>query len=636
MYLGYLALSLTDLWGYLPPMVQAVTYGLLFLFMIICITSGFLGKGSWPLNVSLRAVVLSGLLFSIAGILAGPDTARLLGIAVKPRAIFSYPEPEITLTVTPPDYSGRKEYVEVPDVTGEQSGEVKAIPEGSRFKVRVNNISHAPRLVAGHQSVMFLAGETGGFVAEITLKDETGWQIKEGSRRIGGGAINILEDEPPIIDRADFRQLMTDDGLFGLSLDLRDDYGLDRVTVGVVPPGQVTDDLYDRTPLTISDLKQYTGELYINLAASDFAGDQVDLVLEVTDQAGQSQKKVISGISLPEKKFANPHSRKIIGIRGQILKQPDIRKKLARQIMALGLVQGDGQISPVYYMALRSAYWRLTNPVDVDDISSARDILWDLALTMEEGGQSKSEILDALASLKLSLLKKAELETVKQQLQELDRRVVLFRRQEMSMLPRPSLRNDKTENYNIKALRRIYSKIMAHSHYRKFDQAIDLVSYLEHGFIYPARNMFSDRSYEHFQLIAHARDKVDILEKTQRQVMSYIHRNSVEMEVAIVDLPEMAAKGGPGLSPNKDIQNWIAIQKKLAETVSELGRSLMIAGIDASRITVATSDLMDDVVNSMEAGDMAATAQYQGEILNQLRHLKRLLDRKIKYRPKGL
>jgi len=287
-------------------------------------------------------------------------------------------------------------------------------------------------------------------------------------------------------------------------------------------------------------------------------------------------------------------------------------------------------------MALRSAYWRLTNPVDVDDISSARDILWDLALTMEEGGQSKSEILDALASLKLSLLKKAELETVKQQLQELDRRVVLFRRQEMSMVPRPSLRNDKTENYNIKALRRIYSKIMAHSHYKKFDQAIDLVSYLEHGFIYPARNMFSGRSYEHFQIIARARDKVDILEKTQRQVMSYIYRNSVEMEVAIVDLPEMAAKDGPGLSPNKDIQNWIAIQKKLAETVSELGRSLMISGIDASQITVATSDLMDDVVNSMEAGDMAATAQYQGEILNQLRHLKRLLDRKIKYRPKGL
>ncbi len=650
LYLGYLALSLTDLWGYLPPMVQAVTYGLLFLLMIACIMSGFLGgsflgggfpgKRAWPLKASLRAAILSLLLFSIAGIMAGPDSGRLLEIAVKPRAVFSYPTPEITLTVTPPAYSGRQEYVEVLDVNAEQSGEIKAIPEGSSFKVRLNNISHAPRLIAGHQSVMFLAGEMGDFVAEITLKDETGWQIKEGSRRIGAWPINILEDEAPIIDRADFRQLMTDDGLFGLSLHLRDDYGLDRVTVGVVPPG-VADDPYDRTTLAISELKEYSGELYVNLAASDFAGDQVDLVLEVIDQAGQSRKKVISGISLPQKKFANPHARKIIGIRGEILKQPDIRKKLARQIMALGLVQGDGQISPVYYMALRSAYWRLTNPVDVDDISSARDILWDLALTMEEGGQSISEILEALASLKLSLLKRVELATVKQQLQELDRRVVLFRRQEMSAVSpyplRDSLRQkDKAENYNIKALRRIYSKIIAHSHYREFDQALDMVSYLEHGFIYPDRNIFSDRSYAHFQVIARARDKVDILEKTQRQVMSYVYRNSVEMEVAIVDLPEMAARSGLKLPSNKDIQNWIAIQKKLGETVNELGRSLLISGIDASRITVATSDLMADVVNSMEAGNLAATAQYQAEILNQLRQLKRLLDRKIKYNPEGL
>ena len=87
LYLAYLALSLMDLWGYAPPLVQAVVYGILFLLMMICIMRGLMGKVIWPLRASLRAVVLSIFLFSVAAILAGPDARRLIETAVKPRAV---------------------------------------------------------------------------------------------------------------------------------------------------------------------------------------------------------------------------------------------------------------------------------------------------------------------------------------------------------------------------------------------------------------------------------------------------------------------------------------------------------------------------------------------------------------------
>ena len=50
---------------------------------------------------------------------------------------------------------------------------------------------------------------------------------------------------------------------------------------------------------------------------------------------------------------------------------------------ALGLLGEKEGLPAVYYMALRSAYWRLANPTEENDIVTARDLLWDTAQTLE-------------------------------------------------------------------------------------------------------------------------------------------------------------------------------------------------------------------------------------------------------------
>lgn len=627
LYLVYLALSLTDLWGYMPPMVQVITYGLLALAMMTLITKGLMATTGLSVQASLKAVILSVLLLSMAGILAGADSRRLLEVAVKPRTLFSYPIPEITMTVTPPDYSKREEFTERLVPGDEESAGLNPVPENSEIMVRIENTAYAPTLVAGHKRIEFLSAKDDGFVAHFTLKDESNWQIREGSRKIGVWPIFILEDEAPIIDRADFRQMETKDGLFGLSLDLSDDYGLSEVVVSVRTSDDNTNILYDRTKLAITSLKEFSGELYINLASSDFAGQKVDLILEAVDQAGQKQKHIMSGISLPIREFSNPLSRKIIEIREELRVQPDIRKKLARRIMALGLTPDDGQTPSIYYMALRSAYWRLTNSKTEDDINNARNILWDLANDLEWGdrGQFNDDILALLASLKLTLYQKQDLAEIKKQLQEIDKTIILFLRKQ-----------PPDADYNVKELRKIYSKILAHTHYKKIDQAIELISYLEHGFIYHNKGILSGLGYDRFQTIQRARDQVNILEKTQRQIMAFVYKNSVPLELASLDTKNPETAGNLILSPNKDIQNWIVLQRKLGVTVNGLGRTLLKSGIDASELTVAASDLVRDATRSMESGNMDAATGYQSQIMTLLNSLKNILDRERQYSPKGL
>ncbi|MCK5424834.1 MAG: hypothetical protein KAI89_05645, partial [Emcibacter sp.] len=85
LYLVYLSISLTDIWGYMPPPLQLVVYGILAIGMMMVILHGLLMKSPWGLRVSLKAAFLSVVLLSIAGILAGTDSTRLLELAVKPR-----------------------------------------------------------------------------------------------------------------------------------------------------------------------------------------------------------------------------------------------------------------------------------------------------------------------------------------------------------------------------------------------------------------------------------------------------------------------------------------------------------------------------------------------------------------------
>jgi hypothetical protein len=483
-------------------------------------------------------------------------------------------------------------------------------------------MAYAPLLMAGKRPLHFQPSPDGGYTAAFDLTDEISWQVREGTRKIGEWPIFMTEDRAPTIKKADFQQIMTGAGLFSLTLDLRDDYGLDEVSVSVTAPGASNKTLSDRTKLAISGVKTFSGRIYVSLGTSDFAGKPVDLIIEVKDQAGQKQTKIIAGITLPEREFSNPLSRQIMEIRTAIKAHPDQRKQQARRLMALGLTPDDGQTPAIYYMALRTAYWRLTKPLESDDIPNARRILWDLANRMNGGdrGQFSDDMLDLLAALKLSLYQKHDMANIKYQLQKIDRDIIFFKRHD-----------PLNDEYDIRELRVLYSKILKHVFHKEFDQARDLVSYLERGFIYHDRGILSGQGYARFKVVSLARAQIDTLEKTQRQVMSFVYKNSIPLEVASLTLKKKDRADPIAANLSKEFKNWISIQKKLGASVARLGEILAKGGIDTTNLTSAARALAHDTAHSMEAGDMGTAAANQSQIMTLLKSLKKRLDREHLY-----
>ncbi len=629
LYLLYLALSLFDPWGYLADGFHLAAFGLLFVAMMILILRGLMARGFLPLRPALRLTILSLLLAASAGIWAGPDAKRRLEVAVKPRALFTYPTPEITMAVTPPAYSGRASFTERLDPAGEiltnPAANPAPVPEGSRILVRVGNIPYAPTLISGDRQIPFLAAESGGYVAEFTVTAQTDWRINQGSHQIGRWPLVILEDEAPVIGRAEFHQMADAGGLFGLSLALSDDYGIETVSVAAGPskagdPAAVQ----DRLVLPVRALKKFDGDVFVDLTASAYVGKVVDLVIEARDGAGQIQHRVIEDITLPQKVFRAPLARKIIEIRDGIRQRPEERLKLARQLMALGLTPDDGRTPPVFYMALRSAYWRLTKATDGRDVDSALGILWDLAERLEEGasGSFRTDMLARLAALKLATYQRQGLPEIRRQLQEIDKAIILFlRREDLSARERP---------IDVKALRNLYSKILLHTHHKRTGRVIGLISYLEHGFIHEDKGILSGEGVLRFQAAHQARSAVQELEKIQRRILTVSLRNSVKLELA------SATSGGEIKMPARgDMSQWIAAQKKLGDNISDLGRDLIQSGIDASRLTVPAGDLVRDTLDSLAAGDMETASQYQSQIMTLLDSLKKLLDAELRFDPMG-
>lgn len=612
-------------------MVQLGVYGLLFLSMMTLITRGLMTAAEKQSSATLRRVILSSLIFSIAALAVGPDAGRLLSIAVKPRAIFSTPAPIITVKVTPPDYSGREMFTGKLTSTNDAATNLPPIAEGSQIKLHIENTRYAPTLVAGPQKIAFLSAEDGGFTAHFTLKDETIWQIKEGSREIARWPIVIIEDDPPVIITAEIRELTEAGGLLGLSINISDDYGIKDLQLGLIPP-MINDpsniqEIHDQTILAVANIKDFSGELFIDLTSSVFAGQRVDLVLLAQDQAGQESRHVIPSILLPRKPFSDPLARRIIEIRDGIKQQPDRREKYARQLMALGLVPNRGETNSTFYMAVRSAYWRLINPKTAEDIQSALDIMWDLAQSLEDGdgGPFTNKILGHLSALKLALNQQQNSDDIRDRIEEMDREVIIFLRTEHSTY--------SAHPPDVKALRRIYNQVLKLAHLHEFDKAINLVTYLEHGFIYRDRDMLSGLGYGHFQKIKKARDQVSELEASQREIMAITYRGSITLELASntdKGISELSQQKNIAKNITKNISGWIMSQKKLGLDIMTLGRNLLKDGIDISGLTVTASDITSDIAHNMEAGDMEAAARDQAQILILLKTVKNKLGQQMR------
>ncbi|MGH7116182.1 MAG: TIGR02302 family protein, partial [Stellaceae bacterium] len=340
----------------------------------------------------LRAALAILLLLGVVD--AGGDWRDRLLRAVTPDLEGGAPAlaASLDIWVTPPEYTGLPPQFLRPD-----NRHTIRIPIGSKLLAQVHGAGSAPRLAIDGAGRDFETIDKEDFRAQALLKTGKRIAVWQDGDALGSWRVEIIPDHPPSVafarpPEATVRQALRIDYRAG------DDYGVEKV-IAVIrrqtanagakpdakPGGRRAEKITLDLPLPGLHLKQAKATSYHDLTPSPWAGLPVEIELVATDALGQTGVSEPVRLKLPERVFHNPVAQAIVEQRKELAIDPDSREPVAE-------ILGDLRSRPRLYdnddmafLGLRVAEERLRLNHDAASIAQVEQLLWDVALRIEDG-----------------------------------------------------------------------------------------------------------------------------------------------------------------------------------------------------------------------------------------------------------
>ena len=361
---------------------------------------------------ALRFLVL--LILGTAAVVAGHDWEQRLGQALR----FGFGQGGAGATirldawVNPPAYTGAAPVflLEGAEPSGSAAPSPVATPQGSTLVVRVYGVKRAPRLSfsvsgAGRATEQTLSAQQDGvFAIEQPLRQDGLLTLRRGARTLARFAVSLKADLPPKIALTEPVRA-TRQGALRLAYHVQDDFGVTAVELHIRKANALprTTEIL-RMPLALPAQRTKEGKLhaYVDLTAHPWAGLPVTLELAAKDEAGQEGRSARVDLTLPERPFTDPLARALIEQRKHLARDPSSAHEVARFLEAATLAPEHFVANSALYLGLRAAYWRLTQRGDKQAIAQTGDLLWQIAVALEEGDRARAE--DALAAARKELM----------------------------------------------------------------------------------------------------------------------------------------------------------------------------------------------------------------------------------------
>ena len=188
------------------------------------------------------------------------------------------------------------------------------------------------------------------------------------------------------------------------------------------------------------------GETTADLADSPWAGATVTMVLAAHDEGGNTGRSAPSSLVLPARGFGQPLARALVEQRRDLVLDPDHHEAVDTALDALTLAPDVFATPPAVFLGLRTAKTRLDAARTDENLIGVADLLWAMALQIEEGDLSKTEAdLKALqGELKDALARNAPPEEVKRLTDALRRQLDKYLA-EMARKADPAQRADRRD-----------------------------------------------------------------------------------------------------------------------------------------------------------------------------------------------
>ena len=375
-------------------------------------------RDPWALRAALLLVLLVALVHAHGDV--GPRLASAFQFGGR-TTVATLP-PSVDLWITPPHYTRRAPMVS--DQTRGQSA--LAVATGSEARAQVHHLPEGAtaEVVYGETRTALQPLGPGSGELSLTLDRDAFLAVRDSSgQEIAGWLIDAVPDALPTVrfvgePRATHRSVLK------IDLEAVDDYGVAEIALLLAPPGK--DGETERLVLLKpgNQPAKVASGTYQDLTAHPLAGLPATLRLEAVDAIGQRGQSEPLEVTLPARDFRNPLARAIIEQRRQLVAKPESSEEVAGSLAALGDTKAAQDLPMAVPLTLRVAAARLVmNEGDAGSRRSVVDLLWDLALFIEDGTLSMAErkLRDLQQELQQALdqnAEDAELERLMEELQQ--------------------------------------------------------------------------------------------------------------------------------------------------------------------------------------------------------------------------
>jgi uncharacterized protein (TIGR02302 family) len=408
---------------------------------------------------ALRALLLLLLAVSLAA--HHDEASRRIMAAFVMKPDVSLASARIDAWITPPVYTGQPP-VMVSDgsrqfLEGEERQVDFTVPEDSELTVRVNHVGAAnfalrivPKQASGDEAAQAIvtpnAEDPNLIQASMTsgansaqfkqpLTDAATIEVIDNGAPVARWTIDLIEDAAPTIELVE-KPMEAQRGSLRFKYHVEDDYGVLSAQAQLARVGGVGWDEDEERPAHVKRLgeapriplslprantKKGDGQTYRDLTSHFWAGLPVTVTLEARDQSGQLGYSQPERIDLPERSFSKPLARSLIEQRKRLVDRPDRKDRVAEALDALTIAPEIFTKENSVYLAMRAAYWRITNNSDPAILESAANLLWEIAVQIEDGDLSDAErrLRTAQENLMKALEEGASEEEIKRLMEEL-------------------------------------------------------------------------------------------------------------------------------------------------------------------------------------------------------------------------
>lgn len=293
--------------------------------------------------------------------------------------------------------------------------------------------------------------------ARATLREER-FRLVGGTAELGIAAsgsepqrlvIETIPDRPPEVRQVGGLEV-NGRGTFNLTYRAKDDYGIASAE-GLVEPLKPGRSLVPVPKIGLALPTDALGETdtktLVDLTDNPWSGARVKLTLVVRDEAGQEGRTETAEVVLPARPFTQPLARALAEERRRLVTAPDAdRSRVQTALDALRIAPERFTPQPAIFLGLTTAANRLRAAKDDADLTGVADLLWEMALKIEDGDLSDAEkaLRAAQDRLKEAIERNAPDEEVKKLTEDLKQALDKFMK-EFAQRQKPQNRQQQSE-----------------------------------------------------------------------------------------------------------------------------------------------------------------------------------------------